>query len=184
MRTKLFARRPAAVILMTLLALTALSTTMTSAHFFGGSFPYTRGTWLYIGYTQSGSYATPVVNAARSWQATPTRAVVFPEGYATSEIDFFTQYRSESWWGLTVHNPCAGSGCVYGWATLYLNSRTLASESDFTRQKVATHEFGHGLGLAHTTDWWYSSILKQGYLSYNTPQQHDIDDTNALYPYW
>ena len=183
MSTMLFARRRAAVILLALIAMTALSTALTSAHCFGGRFPYTRGTWLYLGYTQSGAYATPVHNAARSWHNTPTRAVVFTEAYANSEIDFFTQYRSESWWGLAVNNPCSGSGCTYRWSTLYLNSRTLGAESDFIRQKVAAHEFGLGLGLAHTTDSWYSSIMKQGYLNYNTPQQHDINDFNALYPY-
>src|SRR5918997_6364567 len=184
MRTIALDNRRTSFITLALLALICLSTTLASAHFFGGRFPYTRGTWLYIGYTQSGGYATPVHNAARSWHNTPTRAVVFTEAYANSEIDFFTQYRSESWWGLAVNNPCSGSGCTYRWSTLYLNSRTLAGESDFTRQKVAAHEFGHGVGLAHNTDSWYSSIMKQGYLSYNTPQQHDINDINAIYRYW
>ena len=162
----------------------ALSAGIASAHYFGGKFPHTAGTWLYIGYTQTGGYGTEVANAASSWHSTPTKVVVFREDYAYSEADFYTQWRSETWWGLAVHHPCAGSGCSYRWADLYLNSRTLGSESSFIRQKVAAHEFGHGLGLAHACGdcSWYTSIMKQGYLSYNTPQSHDINDTNGLYP--
>lgn len=160
-----------------------LSPTLVSAHRLGGQFRHTPGTNLYIGYTQNGGYRTPVVNAASSWHATPTRVYVFQESIASSEVDFYTQWRSESWWGLAVHHPCygGGSGCTYSYAELYLNSRTLASESDFTRQKVAAHEFGHAIGLAHTSDWWYTSIMKQGRLSYNTPRTHDINDTNGIY---
>jgi hypothetical protein len=138
---------------------------------------------LYVGFTQHGGYRTQVLDATRSWHNTHTCLVVFEEGVATSEADFYTQSRSETWWGLTVLHPCPGSGCSYRYADLYLNSRTLASQSDFIRQKVAAHEFGHGIGLAHTPrDVTYRSIMKQGSLSYNTPQSHDINDTNALYP--
>lgn len=166
-----------------------LSVSSASAHRLGGQFPHTAGSWLYLGYTTSGAYSTQAVNAAASWHYTPTRLVVFQESYANSELDFYTQNRTETWWGLTVHHrrpdgaTCLGGGsaCSYYWADLYLNSRTLASQSTFIRQKVAAHEFGHGFGLAHTTDWWYSSIMKQGSLSYNLPRTHDINDANAIY---
>jgi hypothetical protein len=82
-----------------------------------------------------------------------------------------------------VLHPCSESGCSYTGAELYLNSRTLAGESSFTRQKVAAHEFGHALGLAHVpSSATYNSIMRQGRLPYNVPQPHDINDTNALYP--
>ncbi len=184
MHTRSRTLRPTRLALIPVICALFLSASLASAHRLGGQFPHTPGTWLYIGYTRSGGYDTPVVNAANSWQATPTRVVVFPESIASSEADFYTQYRSDSWWGLAVIHPCSGVGCSYRWSDLYLNSRTLATESDFTRQKVAAHEFGHGLGLAHTTDSWYTSIMKQGYLSYNTPQSHDINDINAIYRYW
>jgi hypothetical protein len=163
-----------------------LLTVVASAHQLGGQFPYRSGTWLYISYTQSGAYASQVSAAASSWHNTPTRLIVYRTyNYSTSKADFYTVYRSDSWWGLTVHHPCSGWGCIYRWADLYLNSRTLNVESSLIRQKVAAHEFGHGIGLAHAPTWaFYRSIMKQGRLSYNLPQSHDINDTNELYPYW
>ena len=75
-----------------------------------------------------------------------------------------------------------GSGCEYAWVDIYLNTRTLSSEGDFIRQKVAAHEFGHAQGLAHPAFWISNdSIMRQGSLPYNTPPQYDIDDINALY---
>jgi hypothetical protein len=167
------------------ISLALLLATTASAHFLGGRFPHQWGQWLYIGYTQQGDYRTQVLNATASWHATPTCVVAFEEDYAHSEADFYTQYRSETWWGLAVHHPCAGGGCSYWYADLYLNSRTLASQSDFIRQKVAAHEFGHGIGLAHAPgSASFRSIMKQGSLSYNTPQTHDIGDTNKSLLDW
>jgi hypothetical protein len=143
-----------------------------------------RGECLSIGWTQSGAYGGAVSNAVCHWHATSTPVIpYYTDDYATSQADFYTQYRPETWWGLAVHHPCVGSGCSYDWVDLYLNSRTLASQSPFLRQKVAAHEFGHALGLAHVPpSATYNSIMKQGSLSYNTPRPHDVNDTNALYP--
>lgn len=162
--------------------LLTLAPTSASAHYFGGKFPHSSGQWLYLGYTRSGSFYNEAGAAAASWHNTPTRLVVFPESYSSSEIDFYGYAYNATWWGYSINHPCYGSGCSYTWADEQLNTNTLNSETSFTRQKVATHEMGHGMGLAHTSDWWYSSIMKQGYLSYNTPQSHDINDINALYP--
>lgn len=179
----LFASRPWHVfILLALIVASLVVVAPASAHRLGGKFRHTSGSWLYLGYTTSGTYSPQAVAAAASWHNTPTRLVVFQESIANSELDFYTQYRANTWLGLTVLHPCSGSDCTYTWADLYLNSRTLASQSTFTRQKVAAHEFGHGIGLDHTSDWWYTSIMKQGLLSYNLPQSHDINDTNAIYP--
>ncbi|HSH03186.1 MAG TPA: matrixin family metalloprotease [Anaerolineae bacterium] len=154
-----------------------------SAHRLGGKFRHTTGQWLYLGYTRSGDYWYQAERAAVSWHNTPTRLVVYKTTYANSKVDFYTVTNSGTWWGLAVHHPCPGGGsnCVYSWADLYMNKRTLANQSTATRQKVAAHELGHGIGLAHTTSIFYRSIMKQGYLSYNTPQTHDVTDTNGIY---
>ena len=49
-----------------------------------------------------------------------------------------------------------------------------------------THEMGHNLGLAHAGYYngektGYYSIMDYLNWSYNRPQQHDINDVNALY---
>lgn len=162
-----------------LLLLLLLTTAIVSAHRFGGKFPHTAGTYLYLGWTHSGSYRTQVVNGASSWTSTPTKLILFEEGISSSELDFYGYAYNATWWGLAEHHPCIG--CTYTYANLYLNTNTLGRESDFTRQKVATHEAGHGFDLAHPGSG-FTSIMNQGYLSYNTPQQHDINDTNSIYP--
>jgi len=159
-----------------------LSTATANAHFLGGSFPHTNGSFLYLGYTTQGSYTAQAQAAAASWHSTPTLLFVQPEDISTSEEDFYGFAYDATWWGLTTLHPCSGSGCSYVWADLQLNTNTLGVESDFIRQKVACHEFGHGVGLAHVVGGTIASIMRQGTLSYNTPQQHDIDDVNALYP--
>ncbi|QFZ23328.1 matrixin family metalloprotease [Saccharothrix syringae] len=177
------ARRAAAVTALVAVTAMLLGPATANAHFLGGSFPHTPGNWLYIGYTVSGSYQPQQHAAASSWHSTPTRVWVTQEDFSVSEEDYYGYAYNTTWWGLTTMHPCFGSGCVYRWADLQLNTNTLGSETDFIRQKVAAHEFGHGLGLAHATDGTYNSIMRQGYLSYNTPQTHDIDDINSLYPY-
>ncbi len=143
-------------------------------------------------WTQTGDYRQIVLNAMASWHASPT-AVRTGYGYETtlaySKMDFRTEDRPyDDWVGLTVLHPCQQSGCWYSYADIYLNSNANQlgnpGVTDFRRQKTAAHEFGHGLGLAHPDCWFcnFNSIMFQGELAYNTPQQHDIDDTNAIYP--
>lgn len=179
---RLFTKGRTAALLFAASLLLALAPGAANAHYFGGKFPHTNGSWLYLGWTHSGSYYDQAAAAASNWHYTPTKLWISPEAYATSEIDFYGYNYNATWWGYSVNHPCYGAGCSYTWADEQMNTGTLGSQSTFIRQKVATHEMGHGMGLAHTTDSWYSSIMKQGSLDYNTPQNHDINDINTLYP--
>lgn len=155
------------------------------AHPLGGRFPHSSGQWLYLPYTApSGySYYSNMTQAGSNWYNTPTRAWPYLTGdYNISRIDFYQGYYGTSWWGLSVNHPCSGWGCSYSWADNYLNSQLLNAQSSFIRTKVATHEMGHGIGLAHPP-CCFTSIMNQGSLSYNTPQQHDISDFNSIYPW-
>lgn len=161
----------------------ALVPTAADAHYFGGRYPKAANSYLYIPWTQAGSYATPVANAMSAWYNTPT--VVWPyktTNYSTSRADFYGYSNSATWWGYSVNHPCYQAGCSYTWADEYMNTSTIPANDGFIQQKVAVHEFGHGIGLAHP-DNVVTSVMNQGYLSYNTPQAHDNNDTNALYPY-
>jgi matrixin len=176
------ARRGGAILAIVMTIVLLSGTGLANAHFLGGRFAHTAGNWLNLGYTVSGSYQAQQHAAASAWHVTPTRLIVFQEPFATSEEDFYGFAYSGTWWGLATLHPCPGSGCTYTWADLQLNTNTLNAETDFIRQKVAVHEFGHGIGLAHVTDGTYPAIMRQGHVSYNTPQAHDIADVNSLYP--
>ena len=188
MRTLLTNRRIRLAMAAGVLAL--LSATIGSADRFGGQFPHTAGNWLNIGFTQHGDYRTEVLAATASWYVTPTCLVVFEEAIDDSELDFYTEYRSETWYGHVDHYPCLGSGCSYSFANLYLNSRTLAGRSSFDKQQVAAHEFGHGIGLAHPEEYdppdtlilsiMHQYIVDDDY-NYNTPQSYDVAETNGIY---
>ncbi len=155
------------------------------AHYFGGRFPHTRGTWLYLPYTAPTqfSYRPNMIQGGTNWYNTPTRLWPYlTTNYSISRIDYWQGNYGTSWWGYSVNHPCYGSGCTYTWADNYLNAQLLNAQSSFTRTKVATHEMGHGFGLAHPP-CCFTSIMNQGSLAYNTPQAHDNTDVNALYLY-
>lgn len=148
----------------------------------GGKFARSGVFTLHFGYGGAHRYYGNVWQGAANWSATPTNANISPwpgTPYAI-HIDVYDTYTSDTWWGITYWNPCSGSGCSYARNYFYLNQRTLDPESDFTRTKVATHEFGHTLGLAHAPGGT-TSIMNQGYLPYNTPQTYDNNDINSLY---
>ena len=76
-------------------------------------------------------------------------------------------------------------------SNIWLNSfpGTFGSRSTFDRQLVVVHELGHSLGLAHAgyyagETYGCYSVMDNCMGRYNTPQQHDIFDVNALYRGW
>lgn len=146
----------------------------------GGKFVQS-GTTTYLKFSYGGAhnYYGNVWQGAANWRATPTDIDIQPWPGAPSaiHIDVYDTYTSDTWWGATFFNPC--STCTYHRNYFYLNERTLKSESDFTRTKVATHEFGHAIGLAHAISG--TSIMQQGHLSFNTPRTYDINDVNWIY---
>lgn len=149
---------------------------------YGGKFIRSGVFTLYSSYGGAHRYYGNVWQGAANWSATPTNLNISPTTsppYAIN-IDIYDTYNSATWWGITYWNPCPGSGCNYVRNYFYLNQRTLDPESDFTRTKVTTHEYGHAIGLDHAPGGKVS-IMNQGYLSYNTPQTYDINDINWLY---
>src|SRR5262245_47062258 len=98
MNTALFAHHRFKITLVTLILGTLLSTTFVSAHFFGGRFTHTAGSWLYLPYTQWGAYRTPVLNATYSWYARPNRLIPYETAnYYISKEDYYSVYVNDTW---------------------------------------------------------------------------------------
>lgn len=156
-----------------------------SATVFGGKWPRS-GTYLYLYYYYGGyhRYLGNVYQGGANWTNTPTKVYVqnWPGVPYALEISAYDTYDSTTdalaW---TVNSPCWT--CTYSSSVIHLNQRTMDPLSDFMRTKVSTHELGHAIGLAHPpSTLTATSIMKQGYLNYNTPQSYDIRDVNNLYP--
>ena len=183
-----------------------------SAHFIGNKWSYS-GTYLlplsYQNNTVYSAYSTAVTDAASNWYFTPTPSDLYSTTGAAN-IYVNTYYDSaDSAWGFTriwaSHTTCVWFYCWTsndeipygissspyslgsGWgnytsSSISFNRYTMDGLSAFMKEKVATHEFGHAQGLHHTS---CTSIMTQGYLSFNTPRQHDYYDFDWLYPgYW
>lgn len=135
---------------------------------------------LYYYYGGNHRYNGNVYQGAVNWTNTPTKVTMkrWPGISAPLHIEVYDTYSSATWWGVANHYPCPT--CTYSVTSIYLNQRTLDPESDFIRTKVATHEFGHTIGLAHAPSS-AASVMKQGRLSYNKPQTYDINDVNRMY---
>ena len=158
------------------------------------------------------SYASAINQGASNWYYTPTSSDLYSTGGAANIIANTVYDTSSNYWGVTHlyanQQICFFFGCFtinseipYGaytsptslgsaWSnytsgSITLNRWTLDVESDFTKIKVATHELGHVQGLGHAYSPNCTSVMQQGYLSFNTPRPHDYYDFDVLYPgYW
>jgi hypothetical protein len=158
---------------------------------FGGQYRHTPGQYLYLPYAMTSGhpsgYTTAINRAMRAWFDTPTRVWPYPSNFQQSVVDFYMVSNQETWWGMALNRPCSGTGCAYRWTDVYLNRRTMDPETLFTSQGIVVHEVGHALGLSHVCGQTSCpagsdrTIMQWGRLSYNTPQNHDINDINAIY---
>jgi len=157
------------------------------------------------------AYSSAITQGASNWFATPTPSDLYSTGgsaniiantvwdngssywgvthlYANEQVCFFwfgciTFFNQEIPYGAYTSPTGLGSGWSnYTSGSITLNRATLDSETDFIKIKVATHELGHVQGLGHAYSPNCTSIMQQGYLSFNRPQAHDSYDFDLLYP--
>lgn len=158
------------------------------------------------------AYSSAVTQAASNWYSTPTPSDLYSVSGA-GNISLSTFYDTgASYWAVTRiwarHTVCyvffcftnndeipygahtSPSGLGSGWgnyssSTIAFNRYTMDGLDAFMKTKVATHELGHAQGLGHAYSPNCTSIMQQGYLSFNTPRAHDNYDFDQLYSgYW
>lgn len=94
---------------------------------------------------------------AKNWRDAAT-GVKPTESTFNIKITVDDIYTSASYYGQAWMNPGA-AGPTYSATGFYLNQRLMDPINDFDRTFVATHEFGHTLGLAHTTSTSVYSVM-------------------------
>jgi hypothetical protein len=136
----------------------------------------------------NGRYADHVDQAAEDWNDTDTNVSIEPWERVPERIHlrFEDVTVADTYWGMTLFkNDCVA--CVYEENIVVMNTRTLDRATEFMQTKVATHEVGHALSLMHPNNAGHSdrsklpSVMWQGELPYNTPQEYDTDRLTKLY---
>jgi hypothetical protein len=149
----------------------------------------------------SGAFENNYSDALSAWNASGIQCYAIDHDFSGSKVDFCTP--TSTWWQNNMSPYVIGVCYLTNEDGEQLNELTLSQletcnnmiryagvylnpdfdDSEAWEKKILVHEMGHVMGLGHPpTSFSPNSIMKQGELSYSTPQTHDIDDVNAKYP--
>lgn len=120
----------------------------------------------------------------------------------SSKIDYiFANYGNTGWFGRTdyyngqalVATPGQGPNRNYYWAEIKMNKYKFYNNASFSmiggigdvRECIASHEFGHAIGLAHTPNKDAGStrkVMRQDFPRVFSPAQAELQEVARMYP--
>lgn len=155
--------------------------------------PCTYGAWpgsgspqhFYYSYGGGHRYLGNVYQAGVNWSNAGSRIRVdrWPGVPYALQMPVRDVSTNATWWGVTYIS--VGADGALASTPIAFNQRRMDPLRDAMRTKVATHEFGHALGLMHPEECGVRantrSVMHQGILPYNSPQAYDRDILTRLY---
>ena len=91
---------------------------------------------------------------------------------------------ADSTWLAAAERYTLADGTIVGCTIQYSGDQRWGAGSSLQVliDDVASHEFGHCVGLAHTSDSTVPSIMQPSVKNWNGLQQYDIEQAGILYP--
>lgn len=165
-----------------------------SAEFFGGKF---QQKVVYYGknYNLSSTYITPMDNGLRAWNGIDSNIAYknFMDIGISHPVDVWLSTYSgqlglsleyveiNGYYGFGVPGP-DDTQAPYLWGNLYIVSANTDPLSSADKKRVIMHEGGHILGLAHTTQWFTSSVMDESdVFDLDGPTSYDKTNIQNLY---
>jgi hypothetical protein len=124
----------------------------------------------------SGADKSAWFSAKDAWDATPTKVSI--SGSGTYINGNSANFGNTGWAGKTYWT--CSNGVFQAPVNSYIND--YYGDSGFALTEVATHEFGHALGLGHSTTCYTIMYTDPTACGPVTPKQDDINGLNAIYP--
>jgi hypothetical protein len=122
----------------------------------------------HLDYDGNSSYMSSVTSAVNTWENYKSGIIRQDSWSVIQDVYVSDYYEASDTLGVT-----SSSG------TIKFNTYNFSTMTSAQRQKTATHEFGHALGLDHTTGT--NDVMRQGLLSTTALSSTDKSSYDAAY---
>lgn len=133
-----------------------------------------------LSFTVAGSYADSWYNASANWTNLSDVNITYTSS-PIANIQGNSVARSDVGWDGLASYPSVYNGVWQGGVLVFLNTHFVAGYTQAKRNGVANHEFGHALGLGHSSNTAVLMYTNTPQRIYNLPQPDDRNGVNAKY---